>query len=84
MSDKKNKKKLDGEKMIMLVTNELIKSRYGFVVIGLGVGAITMGTSGYIIAGVKGASILGGIGGAIGGFAGATELENKEITESQR
>jgi outer membrane lipoprotein SlyB len=59
-----------------------LKGGYKYVIVGLGVGAITLGTCGYIIAGSMGASLLGGVGGAIGGLAGATEQENISKTES--
>lgn len=54
-----------------------LKSRYSFVIVGLGAGAIMLGTCGYILAGSVGASLLGGVGGAIGGLAGATEQKNR-------
>ncbi len=54
-----------------------LKSRYSFVIVGLGAGAIMLGTCGYILGGSVGASLLGGVGGAIGGLAGATEQKNR-------
>jgi hypothetical protein len=67
---------LDEEKSLGGAVIEL-KSRYVFVIVGLGAGAIMLGTCGYILAGSVGASLLGGVGGAIGGLAGATEQKTK-------
>ncbi len=83
MDNVKDLKILVESRLLQVAVNGL-KTKYGYVILGLGLGAITMGTGGYIIAGVKGASLLGGVGGAIGGLAGATEQENISKTESPR
>jgi hypothetical protein len=71
----------------MLVGNKLLqeaviglKPNYGVVITCLGLGAVTMGTFGFVLWGSVGASSLGGVGGAVGGLAGAKLQENKENT----
>ncbi len=74
MDDKIFQHLLDGNTPVLNVVKDL-NNRYGYVFFGLGACAIAMGTCGFIVAGSTGASFLGGIGGAIGGFAGAKEQD---------
>ena len=73
----KEEKQLEHEEKLLRSVLIDLKGGYKYVIVGLGVGAITLGTCGYIIAGSIGASLLGGVGGAIGGLAGATEHEDR-------
>lgn len=74
---------LVGSKLLQEVVNG-VKPRYGVVIACLGIGAITLGTFGFVLGGTAGASSLGGVGGAVGGMAGAKIQEklNQETNET--